>query len=54
MRAEAVTTYLSDNFGIPRNQLQPVGWGESKLKDSVGPKDAANRRVEIVNMGQAQ
>jgi len=53
-RAESVTAYLASNFGIARAQLQPVGWGESKLKDSVGPEDAANRRVEIVNMGQTQ
>jgi outer membrane protein OmpA-like peptidoglycan-associated protein len=53
-RAETVTAYLADNFGIQRRQLQAVGWGESKLKDSVAPEDAANRRVEIVNLGQTQ
>lgn len=53
-RAETVSKYLASNFNIPVTHLQPVGWGESKLKDSVAPNDAANRRVEIVNLGKAQ
>ena len=53
-RARTVSAYLSSNYGIPTTQLQPVGWGESKLKDSVAPDDAANRRVEIINMGRTQ
>ena len=53
-RAETVAQYLATNFNLPVQRLQPVGWGESKLKDRVAPDDAANRRVEIVNLGKAQ
>jgi outer membrane protein OmpA-like peptidoglycan-associated protein len=49
-RADAVKTYLVDRFGIPAADLVTVGYGESRLKRPDAPDDAANRRVQVVNM----
>ena len=49
-RAAAVVAYLAQYHGIDAGYLQPLGYGESRLKDPAYPDDAANRRVEIVNL----
>lgn len=49
-RAEAVKQYLVEKFGIAANDLVTVGYGESRLKRPDAPLDAANRRVQVVNL----
>ena len=49
-RADAVKHYLVEKFGIAGNDLVTVGYGETRLKKPDAPRDAANRRVQVVNM----
>ena len=52
-RAKSVVDYLSD-AGVSSDRLIPEGKGESELYYPHKPLDAANRRVEIINMGEAK
>lgn len=49
-RADAVKHYLVEKFGIAGTDLVTVGYGETRLKKPDAPLDAANRRVQVVNM----
>jgi outer membrane protein OmpA-like peptidoglycan-associated protein len=49
-RAEAVRRYLVEN-GVDAARLQAVGYGSEHLAVPERPDDAANRRVEIRNLG---
>jgi outer membrane protein OmpA-like peptidoglycan-associated protein len=49
-RADSVKRYLVEKFGLAGSDLVTVGYGESRLKDAAHPLDAANRRVQVVNM----
>lgn len=49
-RAEAVRTFLVEAFPIAPDRLEVAGFGESRLKYPDAPRDARNRRVEIVNL----
>lgn len=49
-RADAIKTYLVSQFGVPAADLITAGYGESRLKLPNAPNDAANRRVQVVNM----
>ena len=49
-RAKAVVTHLVSFYGIATDRLKPVGYGKSKLVVPNDPKNAANRRVEIINL----
>jgi outer membrane protein OmpA-like peptidoglycan-associated protein len=51
-RAEAVRSYLTDQFGIDSSRLQAVGRGEDALLDPDHPTSPVNRRVQLVNTGQ--
>lgn len=51
-RAQAVTYYLSRNFGIEQDRLSSRGMGEMALADPANPRSARNRRVEVINTGQ--
>jgi len=42
---------LSSDFAIPPNRLISVGYGESRLLQANNTTDAANRRVQITNLG---
>ncbi|MHA1563901.1 MAG: OmpA family protein [Alphaproteobacteria bacterium] len=53
-RALAVTHYLSTNHGVPTSRLLAQGKGESELYDTANPQGPANRRVQIVNLGNQQ
>ena len=44
--------YLAKNFGIAAEQLMAVGYGPERLKKPEAPRNAVNRRVEVVNLGQ--
>jgi outer membrane protein OmpA-like peptidoglycan-associated protein len=46
-RAEAVTSYLIKDKGIPGTMLEPVGAGSNEPLPGVSPKDGKNRRVQV-------
>ncbi|HRD77919.1 MAG TPA: OmpA family protein, partial [Hyphomicrobiaceae bacterium] len=50
-RAEAVQRYLAERHAVAADRLATVGHGFEQLKDKANPKAAANRRVQIVNLG---
>jgi outer membrane protein OmpA-like peptidoglycan-associated protein len=50
-RADAVRTFLVTSFGIPFDQVAPIGFGLEKLKDPQNPLSGVNRRVEVINIG---
>ncbi len=49
-RANSVRDYLIDNFGISKNRLVAVGFGEERLKNRNNPEARENRRVEVINL----
>lgn len=51
-RAVSVKNYLVNVFGIEPTRLQEVGRGETALLNDSDPGGEANRRVQIINMGQ--
>jgi len=51
-RAEAVKTYLVEQFKLSPNQLLAIGFGRSELKNTANPLAAENRRVQVVNVEQ--
>jgi len=50
-RADAVKRFLTENFGIPNENLVTVGYGKTRLKNPNNPFAAENRRIEIVTLG---
>ena len=52
-RANAVAGYLESTYGIAPTRLQAIGMGEQGLLVPTPPQtpDAANRRVEVINLG---
>ncbi|MDR6636251.1 outer membrane protein OmpA-like peptidoglycan-associated protein, partial [Phyllobacterium sp. 1468] len=50
-RAHAITEALATTFAIPRNRLYSVGVGQEMPVDPADPKAAANRRVQLINLG---
>lgn len=53
-RAEAVRTYLLDRHGIPGDRFTAFGRGKEKLKNPADPRAAENRRVQLINLGDAE
>jgi len=51
-RADTVKQFLISKYGLAAENLVTAGYGKTRLKDKSNPRDAANRRVEIVNMVQ--
>ena len=49
-RADSIKRYLVETFAIPAGNLVTVGYGKTKPKNPGDPMDAANRRVQVVNM----
>jgi outer membrane protein OmpA-like peptidoglycan-associated protein len=49
-RADAVTGYLEQGYGIEPQRLEARGYGKSHLLDPANPVSARNRRVEIVTL----
>lgn len=49
-RAAAVANYLNQVHGIPAWRLEASGLGESQPYNPADPQDAANRRVEFINL----
>ncbi len=51
-RANAVRDYLLVHYGLDKSRFDTVGYGEAEPLDPRNPLAAANRRVEIVNLGE--
>ncbi|TCR65482.1 OmpA family protein [Bosea sp. BK604] len=51
-RADAVRDALVTTFGIVPSRIVAVGLGEEQLQNRKNPDAAANRRVQIVNVGR--
>jgi OmpA-OmpF porin, OOP family len=51
-RAAAVKAFLSASFPHLTETLFSIGFGEMKLRNPSAPDDAANRRVQIINIGK--
>lgn len=51
-RAMSVKNYLVNVFSIEPSRLEEVGRGETALLDEADPDGRANRRVQIINLGQ--
>jgi outer membrane protein OmpA-like peptidoglycan-associated protein len=49
-RAEAIRQYLMQKYGIAGDNLVPVGYGKTQLKNTANPLADENRRVQVVNM----
>jgi len=52
-RARAVYNFLVDYAGVDADRLVPEGYGERLLKFPDAPQSGQNRRVEIINLGEA-
>lgn len=51
-RAEAIRLALIQPFGVSPARLEAVGLGEEQLRDPAHPDAAANRRVQLINIGR--
>lgn len=52
-RAKAVSQFLVDFAGVANERLHIEGYGEELLKYPDAPESGQNRRVEIINLGDA-
>lgn len=52
-RADAVRQFLVQRFKIDAGRIESIGHGKNQLKVADNPLDPANRRVQIVNQGEA-
>lgn len=48
-RADAVRRFLVEKFSLAPENLIPIGYGKSQLKNAAAPFGGENRRVQIVN-----
>ncbi|MGH6834132.1 MAG: OmpA family protein [Methylocella sp.] len=48
-RADAVRRFLVEKFSLAPENLIPIGYGKSQLKNAANPYAGVNRRVQIVN-----
>jgi outer membrane protein OmpA-like peptidoglycan-associated protein len=53
-RADAIREALTTTFAIAPNRLYSVGVGQEMPIDAANPKAAANRRVQLVNLGMVK
>ncbi len=51
-RAQSVQQALSNPFGIAHRRVDELGLGEEQLLDPRHPASGANRRVQLINVGQ--
>ncbi len=49
-RSDSVARLVAQIGGIRPERLVPVGFGERKLKNTIDPNAAENRRVEVINI----
>ena len=48
-RADAVRRFLVEKFSLASENLIPIGYGKTQLKNAADPYAGENRRVQIVN-----
>lgn len=53
-RANAIKVALMTTLSVPAQQLEVVGVGQELPLDGTNPKDARNRRVQLINLGVAR
>ena len=53
-RAEAIRAALINPFGIAPNRLVAVGFGKEHLLNQSNPNAPENRRVQLINIGEAR
>jgi outer membrane protein OmpA-like peptidoglycan-associated protein len=53
-RAEAIREALINPFGVDPARLEAVGLGEEQLRDPSRPDSQVNRRVQLINIGNAK
>ncbi|HEX7969371.1 MAG TPA: OmpA family protein [Stellaceae bacterium] len=51
-RAQAVKDYLVTAYGVPKSRLEAIGRGQTMPISASDPGNPANRRVQVVNIGQ--
>lgn len=51
-RAQAVKDYLASAYSVPRGRLEAIGRGQTMPISASDPANPANRRVQVVNIGQ--
>jgi len=49
-RAEAVKSFLVEQFKLSPSHLLAIGYGRERLKNSADPFGSENRRVQVVNL----
>ncbi|MEP9388853.1 OmpA family protein [Mesorhizobium sp. KR9-304] len=52
-RANAIMAALTTTFSVPASHLIAIGVGQEMPLDATNPKAAANRRVQLINLGVA-
>ncbi len=52
-RADAIVVALTTTFSVPASHLIAIGVGQEMPLDATNPKAAANRRVQLINLGLA-
>ena len=52
-RAEAVKSYLTEQYGLADVYIYIVGKGEKDLADKANPTSEVNRRVRIIRLGKS-
>jgi outer membrane protein OmpA-like peptidoglycan-associated protein len=52
-RADAIMIALTTTFSVPASHLIAIGVGQELPLDATTPKAAANRRVQLINLGLA-
>ena len=50
-RANAIMVALETTFSVPAGHLAAIGVGQELPLDATNPKSAANRRVQLINLG---
>jgi outer membrane protein OmpA-like peptidoglycan-associated protein len=51
-RAQAVREYLVVEYHVPASRLEAIGRGSTMPINAADPANPANRRVQVVNLGQ--
>lgn len=50
-RAQTIRNMLVSTFHVSPERLLSIGLGEEQLRDPANPDSAANRRVQLINLG---
>ena len=53
-RATSVRNYLVFQYDLEPERIEAVGFGKTQLLDPSKPDDGINRRVQVINLGEAR